>query len=33
VLTTTPRPLFPLVESGAFLAKLYYRLNMLLLLV
>ena len=33
VLTTTARPLFPLVESGAFLAKLYYRLNMLLLLV
>jgi transcriptional regulator of aromatic amino acid metabolism len=33
VLTTTPSPLFPLVESGAFLAALYYRLNMLLLLV
>lgn len=33
VLTTTPRDLFPLVESGAFLAALYYRLNMLLLLL
>ena len=33
VLTTTPSPLFPLVESGAFLAALYHRLNMLLLLV
>ena len=33
VLTTTPSPLFPLVESGAFLPALYYRLNMLLLLV
>jgi hypothetical protein len=33
VLTTTTRPLFPLVENGAFLAALYYRLNMLLLVL
>ena len=33
VLTTTPRPLFPLVESGSFLQALYYKLNMLLLLL
>jgi Sigma-54 interaction domain len=33
VLTTTQSPLFPLVESGAFLAALYYRLNVLLLLL
>jgi hypothetical protein len=33
VLTTTRSPLFPLVQSGAFLPALYYRLNMLLLLL
>jgi hypothetical protein len=33
VLTTTPRSLFPLVESGGFLAALYYRLNVLLLVL
>ena len=33
VLTTTQGPLFPLVESGAFLPALYYRLNVLLLLL
>jgi hypothetical protein len=33
VLTTTPQPLFPLVEGGRFLESLYYRLNMLLLIL
>ena len=33
VMTTTSRPLFPLVEAGGFLRELYYRLNMLLLLL
>ena len=33
VLTTTPYPLFPLVEGGSFLEALYYRLNMLLLIL
>jgi sigma-54-interacting transcriptional regulator len=27
VVSTTSEPLFPLVETGAFLANLYYRLN------
>ena len=27
VVSTTPQPLLPLVQSGAFLARLYYRLN------
>jgi len=27
VLTTSPRPLFPLVEAGLFVDVLYYRLN------
>ena len=27
VLTTSPRPLFPLVEAGLFVDDLYYRLN------
>jgi hypothetical protein len=33
VLTTASRPLFPLVESGTFLEALYYRLNMILLVL
>jgi hypothetical protein len=33
VLTTTPHALFPLVEGGSFLEALYYRLNMLLLIL
>ena len=33
VLTTTPQALFPLVEGGTFLEALYYRLNMLLLIL
>jgi hypothetical protein len=33
VLATTPLPLFPLVQGGTFLEALYYRLNMLLLIV
>jgi hypothetical protein len=33
VLTTTPQALYPLVESGAFIEALYYRLNMLLLIL
>jgi hypothetical protein len=33
VLTTTSLPLFPLVEGGSFLAALYYRLNVLLLVL
>jgi hypothetical protein len=33
VLATTPLPLFPLVEGGTFLEALYYRLNMLLLIL
>jgi len=33
VLTTTPHSLFPLVEDGSFLEALYYRLNMLLLVL
>ena len=33
ILTTTPRALFPLVEDGTFLEALYYRLNMLLLIL
>jgi hypothetical protein len=33
VLTTTPHSLFPLVEDGSFLEALYYRLNMLLLIL
>jgi Sigma-54 interaction domain len=31
VIATTTEPLYPLVGRGAFLANLYYRLNMLLL--
>ena len=31
VISTTTEPLYPLVSSGAFLATLYYRLNVLLL--
>jgi hypothetical protein len=31
VLTTSSRPLFPLVEAGSFLESLYYRLNHLLI--
>jgi hypothetical protein len=27
VISTSPTPLFPLVEQGAFLERLYYRLN------
>jgi Sigma-54 interaction domain len=33
ILTTTRRPLFPLVESGQFLEALYYRLNVILLVL
>ena len=33
ILTTTRRPLFPLVEGGSFLAALYYRLNVILLVL
>jgi Sigma-54 interaction domain len=33
VLTTAPRPLFPLVEAGSFHACLYYRLNEVLIAV
>jgi hypothetical protein len=33
ILTTTHRPLFPLVESGNFLEALYYRLNVVLLVL
>ena len=33
ILTTTRRPLFPLVESGNFLEALYYRLNVILLVL
>jgi hypothetical protein len=33
VLTTTLHPLYPLVEDGRFLEALYYRLNMLLLIL
>lgn len=33
ILTTTPCSLFPLVEDGSFLEALYYRLNMLLLIL
>jgi hypothetical protein len=33
ILTTTNRPLFPLVESGNFLEGLYYRLNVILLVL
>ena len=33
VLTTTTHSLFPLVENGSFLEALYYRLNMLLLIL
>ena len=33
ILTTTHRPLFPLVESGNFLEALYYRLNVILLVL
>ena len=33
VLSTAPYPLFPLVEGGLFLEALYYRLNMLLLVL
>jgi hypothetical protein len=33
VLTTTRRPLFPLVEGGSFLEALYYRLNIILLVL
>ena len=29
VVSTTSQPIFSLVESGAFLAKLYYRLNVI----
>ena len=29
VITTSAAPLFPLVKSGAFLATLYYRLNVI----
>jgi hypothetical protein len=31
VISTTSEPLYPLVSRGAFLANLYYRLNVLLL--
>jgi len=31
VISTTTDPLYPLVDRGAFLANLYYRLNVLLL--
>jgi DNA-binding NtrC family response regulator len=31
VISTTTDPLYPLVSRGAFLANLYYRLNVLLL--
>jgi hypothetical protein len=33
ILTTTRRPLFPLVEGGSFLEALYYRLNVVLLVL
>jgi hypothetical protein len=33
ILSTTRRPLFPLVESGTFLEALYYRLNVILLVL
>jgi Sigma-54 interaction domain len=33
VLTATPHALYPLVENGTFLEALYYRLNMLLLIL
>jgi hypothetical protein len=33
VLTATPHALYPLVERGTFLESLYYRLNMLLLIL
>jgi hypothetical protein len=33
VLTASPRPLFPKVQSGDFLEKLYYRLNVVLLVI
>jgi hypothetical protein len=33
ILTTTRRALFPLVESGTFLEALYYRLNVILLIL
>jgi hypothetical protein len=33
ILTTTERPLFPLVEAGSFLTPLYFRLNVLLLVL
>jgi transcriptional regulator of acetoin/glycerol metabolism len=33
VLTTSPRPLLPLVEAGSFLDSLYYRLNQVLIAV
>jgi len=33
ILTTTRRPLFHLVEDGSFLEALYYRLNMVLLVL
>ena len=33
ILTTASRPLFPLVEGGRFLPALYYRLNMLLVVL
>ena len=31
VISTTDDPLYPVVSRGAFLANLYYRLNVLLL--
>lgn len=31
VISVTGRPLFPLIEAGAFLEKLYYRLNIICL--
>jgi hypothetical protein len=33
ILTTARRPLFPLVEGGSFLEALYYRLNVVLLVL
>jgi transcriptional regulator of acetoin/glycerol metabolism len=31
VVSTTSEPLFPLVQTGAFLADLYYKLNIVLI--
>ena len=31
VVSTTSEPLFPLVQTGAFLADLYYKLNVVLM--